>query len=78
MLPGIDRVYVNRRALEELGWRPRVDFRHAIDTLRANGDVFSSLARVVGSKGYHSQSFADGPYPVEGPPAGPTTPAGGR
>jgi UDP-glucose 4-epimerase len=77
MLPGIDRVYVNQRAREELGWRPRVDFRHAIDALRAGEDVFSALARAVGTKGYHLQTFAEGPYPVEDPPAGPTTPAGG-
>lgn len=76
MLPGIDRVYVNRRALEELEWQPRVDFRHALDSLRAGRDVFSPLSRTVGSKGYHSETFEEGPYPVEGPPTGPTTPAG--
>jgi hypothetical protein len=27
--------------------------------------VRSSLARLVGSKGYHAQVFADGPFPVE-------------
>ena len=45
MLPGIDRVYVNRRALDELGWRPQVDFRHALDRLRNGEDVFSPLTR---------------------------------
>jgi nucleoside-diphosphate-sugar epimerase len=65
MLPGIDRVYVNRRARDELGWRPRFDFRHALDCLRRGDDVFSALARAVGSKGYHSQTFDEGPYPVE-------------
>jgi UDP-glucose 4-epimerase len=66
MLPGIDRVYVNRRARDELGWRPRYDFRYVLDCLRRGEDVFSPLARAVGSKGYHSRSFEDGPYPVEG------------
>jgi len=27
--------------------------------------VFSPLATAVGSKGYHAESFEEGPYPVE-------------
>jgi len=77
MLPGIDRVYANRQARDELGWRPRVDFRHALDSLRAGRDVFGPLTRLVGSKGYHTETFDEGPYPVESPAEGPTTPAGG-
>lgn len=65
MLPGIDRVYVNERAREELGWRPRFDFRHVLERLQGGRGVFSSLSTAVGSKGYHAQSFTDGPYPVE-------------
>ena len=65
MLPTIDRVYVNRRARDELGWKPRFDFACAIASLRQGGDIFSPLARAVGSKGYHAQTFAEGPYPVE-------------
>lgn len=65
MLAGIDRVYVNRRAREELGWRPRCDFRSVLDRLKRDEDILSPLARAVGSKGYHAQSFEDGPYPVE-------------
>jgi UDP-glucose 4-epimerase len=65
MLPGIDRVYVNRRALKELSWRPRYDFGHILGCLRRGEDVFSPLARTVGSKGYHAQSFGQQPYPVE-------------
>jgi UDP-glucose 4-epimerase len=60
----IDRVYVNERARAQLGWRPRYDFRYVIEQLRRNEDYRSSLARAVGSKGYHSESFSDGPYPV--------------
>jgi nucleoside-diphosphate-sugar epimerase len=52
MVPGIDRVYVNERARNELGWRPRYDFRRLIHRLRAGEDVRSPLARMVGSKGY--------------------------
>ena len=65
MLPAIDRVYVNRRAREELGWKPRFDFRHVLDRLQRGEDVFSPLARAVGSKGYHSQRFEGEPYPVD-------------
>jgi nucleoside-diphosphate-sugar epimerase len=65
MLPAIDRVYVNRRAREELGWSPRYDFGVVLDRLRRDESPFSSLALAVGSKGYHAQEFAGGPYPVE-------------
>jgi UDP-glucose 4-epimerase len=65
MFPGIDRVYVNHRARAELGWAPRFDFRHVLDCLRSGDEVFSPLAKAVGSKGYHAQSFQEGPYPVE-------------
>lgn len=62
MLPGIDRVYVNDRARDELGWRPRYDFRHALDRVRASEDPRSPLALAVGAKGYHAVST--GPYTV--------------
>jgi UDP-glucose 4-epimerase len=52
MVPGIDRVYVNERARNDLGWRPKYDFPALIDRLRAGEDVRSPLARKVGSKGY--------------------------
>lgn len=64
MFPRIERVYVNERARTELGWRPRHDFGSIIERLRAGGDVASPLARTVGSKGYHAEAFAEGPYPV--------------
>lgn len=56
MFPGIDRVYVNRRAREDLGWTPRFDFRHVLDRLQRGEDTFSPLARAVGSKGYTRRS----------------------
>jgi nucleoside-diphosphate-sugar epimerase len=65
MVPSIDRVYVNERARNELGWQPRYDFKSIIERLRAGKDLRSPLARLVGSKGYHSERFAEGPYPVE-------------
>ena len=65
MFPGIDRVYVNERARSELGWRPRYDFAHVVDLLRAGEDPRSRLARAIGSKGYHAGESAGGPYPVD-------------
>ena len=65
LFPHIDRVYVNDLAVQELGWRPKYDFRHVLDSLRVGRDFRSPLARAVGSKGYHSTTFAEGPYPVQ-------------
>lgn len=53
MTPRIERVYVNRRAREELGWRPAYDFRRVLDALAAGEDPRSPVARAVGVKGYH-------------------------
>jgi len=65
LFPRIDRVYVNQRARVELGWRPRYDFPHVLDRLRAGEDFRSPLARQIGSKGYHANRFfEEGPYPV--------------
>lgn len=69
MFQGIDRVYVNERARNELGWNPRYDFPFIVERLKAGQDIRSDLARVVGSKGYHAEVFAEGPYPVERPGA---------
>jgi nucleoside-diphosphate-sugar epimerase len=52
--PTLDRVYGNARARRELGWEPRVDFRAAVDLVRATGDARGPLARAVGAKGYHA------------------------
>jgi UDP-glucose 4-epimerase len=65
MLVSIDRVYVNERARSELGWKPRYDFRFLIERLAAGEDMRSPLAQLIGSKGYHADSFSEGPYPVE-------------
>jgi UDP-glucose 4-epimerase len=65
MFPGIGRVYVNGRARQELGWRPRYDFKHVIGRLEAGQDPRSPLARAIGSKGYHPTRFSEGPYPVD-------------
>jgi UDP-glucose 4-epimerase len=53
MFPSLDRVYDNTRARSVLGWAPRYDFRHVLDQLKADEEPGSSLARLVGAKGYH-------------------------
>jgi UDP-glucose 4-epimerase len=35
-----------------------------LESLRAQVDFRSELARQVGSKGYHARVFEHGPYPV--------------
>jgi UDP-glucose 4-epimerase len=65
MFSSIDRVYVNEKARNDLGWQPRYDFRNVIDNLKTGTDPRSPLSRAVGSKGYHNCQFADGPYPME-------------
>lgn len=65
----IDRVYVNERARVKLGWKPKYDFGFAIRQLRRAEDFRSPLARAVGTKLYHAERFADGPYPINAPPA---------
>lgn len=64
MVPTIDRVYVNELARARLGWQPRYDFNSVVGSLHRGEDFLSPLARAVGSKGYHAEVFAKGPYPV--------------
>lgn len=61
----IDRVYVNEKARKELGWIPKYDFGYLLEQLKAGNELRSSLAKQVGKKGYHAQSFSEGPYPVD-------------
>ena len=64
MFPGIDRVYVNKKARTDLAWRPKYDFGQVISQLKTGEPIGSDLARTVGIKGYHSEVFDEGPYPV--------------
>ena len=65
MFPSFDRVYVNERARNELGWQPKYDFKHIIEQLKTTNDLRSPLAIQIGVKGYHAEIFSAGPYPVE-------------
>jgi UDP-glucose 4-epimerase len=60
----LDRVYVNDLARTDLRWKPKYDFAHVLEALRAGVDFRSPLAIEVGTKGYHATTFEDGPYPV--------------
>ena len=53
MLPTLDRVYVNARARELLGWRPKYEFADALRKVADGEDYRSELAVAVGAKGYH-------------------------
>ena len=53
MFGEIERVYVNARARDELGWEPVYDFAHAVGLVAAGEDWRSPLAQAVGAKGYH-------------------------
>lgn len=64
MFEKIDRVYVNEAARSDLGWQPKYDFDYVLSCLESGEYPRSRIARLVGSKGYHEQTFTDGPYPV--------------
>ncbi|MCA9253598.1 MAG: NAD(P)-dependent oxidoreductase [Phycisphaerales bacterium] len=66
MFPTIDRVYVNQKARDELGWQPKHNFVDVLSRLKTGGEVLSSMAQTIGRKGYHAEKFAEGPYPVDG------------
>ncbi|WP_299625736.1 NAD(P)-dependent oxidoreductase [Pelagibius sp.] len=64
MFPTIDRVYVNAKARQDLGWEPQYDFAALLRSLKNDEEPGSPLARLIGSKGYHAESFVEGPYPI--------------
>ena len=63
MFPSIDRVYVNKKARKDLDWNPRYNFEYVLRRLRSNEEFRSELSITVGSKGYHTEKFVDGPCP---------------
>jgi len=65
MFPTIDRVYDNAHARARLGWRPVHDFAEIVARLKQDDSIGSDLGRRIGVKGYHTETFADGPYPVD-------------
>ena len=65
MFEEIDRVYVSHAAGTGLGWEPRHDFGSVLAQLERGEPIGSDLAQTIGSKGYHSTIYADGPYPID-------------
>ena len=65
MFPSIGRVYDNSRARSVLNWEPTFNYQHILDSVSIGADPRSEIARSVGTKLYHSEKFADGPYPVD-------------
>jgi UDP-glucose 4-epimerase len=65
MFQTLDRVYDNAAARRDLGWRPQHDFAQVLDRIAAGEAPTSPLARTIGAKGYHDETFAEGPYPVD-------------
>ena len=61
MFPSIDRVYINEKARRDLDWKPRYNFEYVLRRLRSNEEFRSALSITVGSKGYHTEKFVDGP-----------------
>jgi UDP-glucose 4-epimerase len=61
MFSSIDRVYVNEKARRDLDWKPRYDFEYVLRRLRSNEEFRSALSVRVGSKGYHTEKFVNGP-----------------
>lgn len=56
----IDRVYINDRARNVLGWAPRYSsFSHVLDCLAAGRDFRSPMAATIGRKGYHRKPLQE-------------------
>ncbi len=64
MMEDIERVYVNHKALNELGWQPKHSFGSMLAAIEQGADPRSPLTQAIGSKGYHDEEFEDGPFPV--------------
>lgn len=64
MFPEIDRIYSSAKAIRELGWQPAHGFAAALAALRREHDYRSALTLQIGLKGYHTETFEHGPYPV--------------
>lgn len=62
----LDRVYVNARARDELGWRPEFDVDAVAARVARGGSVRTPLSQVIGSKEYAGSSYHLGHF---APPA---------
>lgn len=62
----LDRVYVNARVRDELGWRPEFDIDAVAAMVARGGSVRTPLSQVIGSKEYVGSSYHLGQF---APPA---------
>lgn len=62
----LDRVYVNTRARDELGWRPEFDIDAVAAMMARGGSVRTPLSQAIGSKEYAGSSYHLGQF---APPA---------
>ena len=51
-------------AQKDWNWQPKYDFQWVLNCLVKDQDFRSPLAKKIGIRGYHEQTFNDGPYPV--------------
>jgi UDP-glucose 4-epimerase len=58
----LDRVYVNARARQDLGWRPRFDLHAIALMVAAGGSVRTPMAQRVGSKEYVASPYHRGAF----------------
>jgi UDP-glucose 4-epimerase len=58
MFPALDRVYVNARARENLGWQPQYDFARVLARFASGEGIADPLALSIGLKGYHPEPIA--------------------
>jgi len=65
VFPQIERVYVNAAARRDLGWEPKYDMNRMLAEIVDAKLPKSIISQQIGSKGYHDEVFAEGPFPVD-------------
>ena len=66
----LDRVYVNARTRQDLGWCPRFDLDAIVDRIASGEPVQTPLSQLVGAKEYAHSSYHDGVFHPVGGDAG--------
>jgi len=62
----LDRVYINARARQDLGWRPRFDLNAIAARLATGESVHTPLSQLVGSKEYANSEYHRGGFHPQG------------
>jgi nucleoside-diphosphate-sugar epimerase len=66
----LDRVYINARARQDLGWRPRFDLNAIAARLSSGESVHTPLSQLVGSREYANSQYHLGVFHPEGDTVG--------